>query len=131
MGSGRSCIDNLVRLSSNIDISRRMDRNTIAVFLNVRSAYDNIRVRILCNILKSKDCPYRIVKFIDRWMRNRDTSFCIGDDQIVRKVVNKGLPQGGVLSPTLYNIYTCNITKNLPGTNGSAICGRHSALCDL
>lgn len=116
MGSGRSCIDNLVRLSSDIDISRRMDRNTIAVFLDVRSAYDNVRVRILCDILESKDCPYRIVKFIDRWMRNRDTSFCIGDDQIVRRVVNKGLPQGGVLSPTLYNIYTCNITKNLPGT---------------
>lgn len=27
--------------------------------------------------------------------------------------MNKGLPQGGILSPTLYNIYTAEITKNI------------------
>lgn len=30
-----------------------------------------------------------------------------------RKVVNKGLPQGGVLSPLLYAVYTRNLGKDL------------------
>lgn len=43
-------------------------------------------------------------------MRNRITKFMLGDEISETRVVNKGLPQDGVLSPTLYNLYN---TRNL------------------
>lgn len=91
---GRSCVDNLVRLTTDIEISRRMNRSTIAVFLDVSSAYDNVRTNIICDILERKDCPSKIRNFVDGWMRNRLTHFAIGDDQVMVRLVNKRLPQG-------------------------------------
>lgn len=53
-----------------------------------------------------------IVGYIDKWMRNRHTKFILNEDRVENRIVNKGLPQG-VLSPTLYNIYTSNISKDI------------------
>lgn len=69
------------------------------------SAYDNVRTNIICDILENKGCPSKIRRFVDGWMRNRLTHFLVGEDQVVIRLVNKGLPQGEVLSPTLYSIY--------------------------
>lgn len=46
-------------------------------------------------------------------MGNRTTRFVIGNGEVISRVVNKGLPQGGVISPTLYSIYTADITKEV------------------
>lgn len=108
---GRSCVDSLVRFVTDVELSRQADRNTIAIFLDVSSAYDNVRTNVLVDTLLKKGCPSRIVRYIDAWMRNRDTRFIVGDEEVLRRVVNKGLSQGGVLSPSLYNIYTSEISS--------------------
>lgn len=45
---GRSCIDNLTNLVSEIELARGMDSNVVVVLLDVKSAYDNvIRERLI------------------------------------------------------------------------------------
>lgn len=44
-------------------------------------------------------------------MTERKTKFILSDDETEERLVNKGLPQGGVLSPTLYNIYTSELSR--------------------
>lgn len=46
-------------------------------------------------------------------MRNRLTKFIIDDETEETREVNKGLPQGEVLSLTLYNLYTSEISKGI------------------
>lgn len=89
---GRSCTDNLVRFTTDIELSRKLNRNTLAAFLDVNSAYDNVRANVLCDILREKKCPSKIVRYIDSWMRNRITKFVLGDDLIETRLVNKDLP---------------------------------------
>lgn len=73
---GRSCIDNLVRLITDIELSRETNQYTVvAVFLDIKLAYDNVRTDILCDILKEKGCPEKIIKYINVWMRNRIIKF--------------------------------------------------------
>lgn len=110
---GRSCVDNLVRLVSDIEISKESDQNLIAVILDVKSAYNNVRIDLLCDRLVSKEYPVRIFRYIEQWMRDRITKFSIGDDREETRLVNKGFPQGGVLSPTLYNIYTSELSASV------------------
>lgn len=108
---GKSCIDNLTRLTVDIHTSKQTNENLIVAFLDVKSAYDNVRTSILCDILKKKKCPSLIINYISVWMRDRVTKFILGDDKYETRIVNKGLPQGGVLSPSLYNIYTSEISR--------------------
>lgn len=46
-------------------------------------------------------------------MRERKTTFVFNQEEKTTRFVNKGLPQGGVLSPTLYNIYTSRISRGI------------------
>lgn len=39
----KSCVDNLVKLVSEIEIGMKNNLNTMAVFLDVKSAYDNVK----------------------------------------------------------------------------------------
>lgn len=65
------------------------------------NAYDNVRMDIL-----RKKTLGKILRYVDVWVRNRVTKFSVGNDSEEIRLVNKGLPQGGgVLSPTMYNIY--------------------------
>lgn len=104
----RSCTDNLVRLTAEIDLSRETKQNLIVVFLDIKfdNAYDNVRMDILCDILRKKTLG-KILRYVDVWVRNRVTKFSVGNDSEEIRLVNKGLPQGGrgVLSPTMYNVY--------------------------
>lgn len=61
----RSCADNLVRLTADIEISRKMNKNTVAVFLDINAAYDSVRTNVICDILKDKQCPVKRVRCID------------------------------------------------------------------
>lgn len=104
---------NLIRLTSDIEVSRESNQSLIVAFLDVKSAYNNVRMDLLYDILYKQDCPEKIVSYIDKWMRDRVTKFSIGDNQEEVRLVNKGLPQGGVLSPTLYNVYTSELSKSV------------------
>ncbi|RLU26440.1 hypothetical protein DMN91_000234, partial [Ooceraea biroi] len=77
---GWSCLNNITKLAADIEMGFLEEKCTIAAFLDVSAAYDNV---------------------------NRDTN------RTERRLVNKGLPQGGVLSSILYAIYTKNISRNL------------------
>lgn len=103
---GRSCTDNLVRLITDVEINKASSQSVIAIFLDISSTYDNVRVNVLCDMLSRKNCPIRIVKYIHNWMKNRFTKFILSCDEEEDRIVNKGLPQGGVLSPIFYSIYT-------------------------
>lgn len=53
---GRSSVDNLVGLVSDIEIVKRTNQNLIGVFLDISSAYDNVRINVIGDILKAKEC---------------------------------------------------------------------------
>ncbi|XP_071579351.1 uncharacterized protein [Temnothorax nylanderi] len=107
---GRSCAENLVKLSTDIRNGIYKHQYILTAFLDVSSAYDNVIYSILMKKLKKLNCPKNIMKFIGKWLYYRDTEFIISGQESEHRRVYKGLPQGAVLSPLLYALYTCNIT---------------------
>ena len=54
----------------------------------------------------SKNMPHWFVRLIELFLRNRPFRVHIGDDTSTWRTHVNGLPQGSVLSPTLFNLYT-------------------------
>lgn len=64
---GRSCIENLIKIVSDIKVALHSDEYAMTAFLDVRSAYDNVQFYILIAKLRKMKCPKRILAFINTW----------------------------------------------------------------
>ena len=85
---------------------------TLASFLDVHTAFDNVNLDILIEKLVSIGCSRNILVFVKHLMHTRFIYSQYNED--VPRMVCKGVPQGGVLSPLLHLLYVSDITVNVP-----------------
>jgi hypothetical protein len=76
----------------------------VAAFIEISGAYDNVLIDTLCNLLIDKVLPSKIIRFLARILCRKVFVFFAGGREYMTLVGYKGLPQGSVLSPFLYNI---------------------------
>lgn len=105
---GRCTLDCTSVFMTDIRLALSDNQSVVAAFLDINSAYDNVNLNILQNKLHSLKIPSKLNNFIMNTLFDRSISICLTDNPISR-VVNRGLPQGSVLSPILYNIYTYDL----------------------
>lgn len=86
-------------------------KDTLAVFLDVQGAFDNVDTNLLLNKLAEIGCSSKLISFINALIRCRTIYTNFTNET---RFVHKGVPQGGVLSPLLYIIYVIDIINNIP-----------------
>ncbi|XP_058805042.1 uncharacterized protein LOC131672100 [Phymastichus coffea] len=108
---GHSCSDNLSNLTLKVEEAFVEKKEVLAAFLDVRGAFDNVKIDILLNKLASIGCPEKLLIFIKfiTYERLIYSDSCPNNPRLA----TKGVPQGGVLSPLLYILYVSSITENL------------------
>ena len=111
-----SAIHNLTRKIE--DAVNRGDY-AIGVFLDIEGAFDNISFSSITDALTELQIPTVFVDWIHHMISNRYVSITFGG-HTVRRRVTKGCPQGGVLSPLLWNI-TLNTLLSRLGYDSSFI----------
>jgi hypothetical protein len=76
------------------------------IFGPYRGVYDNVLIDILCRELKKDGVPVPLVFLLWDMMCEEHLYFFDGQDVAFMRTGFKGLPQGSVLSPFMYNFYT-------------------------
>ena len=82
---------------------------TITVALDMSKAFDTINIHTLIRKLLQTNISGIIIKFIANYIKGRKAYTTYRNHTSKQRQFKTGVPQGGVLSPTLFNIYTSDL----------------------
>ena len=91
-------------------------QRTITVALDMSKAFDTVNLHLLIQKLHNTTIPGTITKYIANYIKGRKQYTTFNGHTSKLRNIKTGVPQGGVLSPTLFNIYTADIPQPPPGT---------------
>ena len=99
----------LLRLTDDITSGFINRQHTTAVFFDTKRAYDSVWYMALLKKLITLNIPDSYIHLIHSYLTHR--TFRVKYDSSLSEWHNikEGVPQGSVLAPTLYNIYTHDI----------------------
>lgn len=106
-----STTDQIVRVTENISTSFSWNQCTAAVFLDVSKAFDTVWHDGLIYKMHSFGLSLGITKLIRSFLTERTFRAKIQNALSNPRYIEAGVPQGSVLSPTLYSIFTSDIPK--------------------
>lgn len=100
---GRSTETALHELVGTIERSLSVKEYTMVAFLDIEGAFNNVIPDSIIEALSSLGVKHGIVLMVENLLANRRITSELGTSTISR-FVNRGTPQGGVLSPLLWNL---------------------------
>lgn len=100
---GQSTESAIHALSRKLEDSRARGNYAMGVFLDIEQAFDAVSFKALKEALLEAGIPPTVTEWIYYMVSNRVITLTYCDTTITKKAT-KGCPQGGVLSPLLWNL---------------------------
>lgn len=108
-----SCTTALLKVSD--DIIRSVDSGdlTLLVLLDFSRAFDTVRHDILLSILKYLHFSSDALSLLESYFSGRSQRVRVGDQLSQQIQIKAGVPQGSILGPLLFTIYTSQLEKHI------------------
>lgn len=106
-------LQNLNKWTASLDQGKNVD----IIYFDFTKAFDKVPHFELTQKLSFVGLHHRIVAWIGAFLENRTFSVRVNRSFSKPRVITSGVPQGGVLSPILFNIYTYELA-NILGADG-------------
>ena len=121
----RQTKDNIAFLTQKIKENFDLKKNVQSLFFDISSAFDKVWHQGLLIKLIAIKTPYYLVKIIEQFLKDRTFVVKIGNMKSEKKKALVGVPQGGVLSTTLFSIFINDITIRKKQKIFFAVCRPH------
>lgn len=111
---GRSATDNVIDLVTCVEHGISQMQTTIAIFLDISKAFDCIQHAAILTALSEHGIGGQIYGWIQDYLSERTIFMNTMERCTSYQTVSMGVPQGGVLSPTLFNLSLTSLVQHLP-----------------
>ena len=128
----RSTMDPLMFLSREVQNAFACQNQTIAVFFDLEKAYDTTwRAGILLQLV-NWGIVGNMFESLKDFLSNRYLKVRVGSSISSAYLQEEGIPQGSVLSPTLFNIAINGLLEQVPvGVHGLAFADDYAVFCSM
>lgn len=114
---GKSCVHQLYRIKKKIKASLSNRKSIGMLSLDLKAAFDSVWHEALIYKMVSAQIPSYLTKIVKSYLSNRSFTVSVGKAQSEKRFIRVGLPQGGVLPPTLFKIFL----NDIPQTESSML----------
>src|SRR5699024_1915303 len=108
---GRGTWNNLIDLISDLQDKFQRGFTTTIVFPDLKKAFDSVEHAFIIDELQKAETPPFLIKVITSYLSNRRIISTVDKVTSLTRRLNRGVPQGGVLSLTLFNIVLAPLRK--------------------
>jgi hypothetical protein len=94
-----------MKLTDHVTLNFNNKRSTAAVFLDIEQAFDTTWHYDLLYRLSQLEFSANVIKLLGSFLSQRKFRVSGEDEMSTPKVMQAGVPEGSVLSPTLFSMY--------------------------
>ena len=111
--ANHSTVDQIIRLQTSINHAFHKSYKAVGVFVDINKAFDMVHKSGLLEKIEQKGITGNMYNFINEFIHNRSIIVQVKGHKSQETKIENGIPQGSVISPTLFNIFINDITDYL------------------
>nr|CAI5829044.1 unnamed protein product [Callosobruchus analis] len=108
-----SCTSALLKVTDDIFRANDQGKLTLLVLLDFSKAFDTLNHKLMLNILNYIDLSHSAVQLFDSYISDRMQAVNVAGNRSSFLRLHSGVPQGSILGPLLFSVYTCQLKSAL------------------